>query len=1301
MAEIITSAALLGKLDQQEHLLTPLNADENSDFRQALTIVRSKFAEVIAAYGDVSSQDELVGLCGELTRVLPNIWNQDIPQALGHSVGEGVKKGLGQTIKSVRSKVRKEIENQARWRAPAEDRAGQAVNALREALNAFHKFNLPPVETKKLERGLSDAEKNAYRHLATLVNPALLRNLLLILHGDVCEEILENDDDEASLKNYLGITENQVAPSFADFPPEIMIHPRISWFRKILFNAMRDNYLPIFNSPKDGMKKVKQLILTEVQVVNTLQKNQLERVQDKQKRERIMQEHATKRRFLSALLQYFENIENLPHPSRLKNSLGGTEPFPSRHQEIAIAETAMLKRFFNGGEMGVGKTGATIATFEYLREQKDENGKPLATKAVIFCPAGIVKVWNERLCNSDSGYFRHDYTPSVAVINGNPQERRDQWEAAKSADYVVIGTEMSQESTDIISHEEWIKSLGADFMVIDEVHNLRRSSSKATTGTQRIFRISQADSIRYTVLLSGTPIPNNRKDIAAQIRLLNAQTDTRKTAQGIEAFQAFLQKAPVSAEDRKLLDKLDAENKDDPNAIGTIDFHQLNHIVHMINRRDVSLTQQFLLPFLYRPKTQECLPVGTVLHPLIEDVYNLTPKEQVTYDEALTKELAPIMKIQSLQRICLHSNAVEDAPHTGDAKFERLTHWINTFLAEKDHNRKIVVASPHFVEGVTQGHDDGILLRKLDKEYGPKGVRIFMLDGPTGGHKEYKTLTDADGSALSRTKKILAEFRDCNEPAILLSQMDVIREGIDLSFASRGILLAPAWTRSEEEQFWRRMYRRGQEHDVRCVKLITKGTIEEGIHNRAHRKQQIGEKLLSGLQLTSEEMALFDQTDIQNLTIHQETPKQHLNRLWASMMQRGKNFVQSYINAYGQEIADLYNYEWETSHNGNTARLVAGIINCLIEGSSPTCTTDIADIASGSFSIARTMKSDSRVRVHSSDINPAMISEHLGMSILGDAYTSNRSDVCAMDSLPYADGSKDIAVLSMALHYPMHREKPTKQGRERIRTIAETHRILKEEGKAIITLPRDIFHEQSKFQEFCIAMKYFGFEVVSPYSGIAQAKTDNQQQDGFEVAIVTLQKVKDILFDKNANWNDVPKEVKNGLNFILKKTSLTKKEKGNKSKSPVEKEGAYHEAFTINDGNLVKSDILFTSTKEQQAAQERLRANKILFQQSPHLVQVLLRHYRSIDEIPDDTWVQVPLDVIAISPLEVRNVYCEALITHFGASLEEKVLAIINDGQFESSLKIMGTKKGRYIVFCNKEGNPHGRKYFLQTQKAE
>lgn len=1299
MSDNISSSSLLEKLDQQHHLLNPSEAEDADDTREILQMVRDRFAEIIAEHGDVESSDELNALCRKLSEALPLLFKRTAHQRLGHKVNEQLQDTLEKAINKARRSVRRELEKITGWKTGREEQASEAVNSMRASLNELLGLDLAPRQKEK--KGLSEAEKNAYRHLASLVNPALLRNLLAILHKDLFQELFE-DEDDASLKNYLGTTEHLTEPLFSDLPPEIFINPKVSWFRKILFNSMRDKYLPIFNSPKDGLKKVRQSIAADIELVNAHQEQQLAGVEDEGSRKKIMQENAWRRRFLKAVLQYFEDIENLPHPSRLKNSLGGREPFPSRHQQIAMFETAMLGNFFNGGEMGAGKTGAAIATFEYLREQRDEKNRPLAKKAIVLCPAGIVKVWKERLCNSDNGYFRHDQTPKVAVINGTPDERSEQWKEAAKAEYVVIGIEMSKGSTDAISHEEWINKLGADFLIIDEVHNVRRASKKETTDTQRIYRISQNKSMRRRVLLSGTPVPNSRKDIAAQIRLLNATPDVRDASHPIDLFQDYLRNAPVSEEDALLLAELDAEAADETQEVGTIDFHRLDHIVHMINRKDISITQQFLLPYLYRPKTQDCLPVGTKLHPVVEDIYDLTPREQLTYDQVLDLKLPAMSKMQLLHRVCLHANAVKGAAHTGDAKYARLQHWIDSFLKQKNHSGKIVVASPHFVEGVTQGNDETMLLAKLKEHYERQGIKVFMLDGPTGGHKEYKTQTDEDGSALSRTKKILAEFRDCKEPAILLAQMDTIREGIDLSFASRGILLSPAWTRSEEEQFWRRMYRRGQEHDVRCVKLISRGTIEEGVNNRSLRKQEMGEKLLTGLQLTAEEMALFEQPDLESLNLNKQTPRQQLNILWGKMMQKGKNFVQGFVQAYGKEIANLYNHEWETSHNGNTARLVSGIILQLAERY-PRGKVSVADIASGSFALARTLKGKERFDVWSSDINAAMLDEELGTALLGEDYSKKKAHVTPMDRLPYEDSSKDVAVLSMALHYAMHKGKPAKPGRERVRTITEMHRVLKKDGNAVLTFPREAFRQKGKLEEFCSAMKYFGFEMVDMYTGIAEAKAQDDQSDDFEVAIVTLRKVRDVIFDPNALWENLPKEVRDGLCFTFKGTSVGKKPKeGRKPSSPFPKEGSYHEAFTITADDAVKSDVSFAPSKEQRQAQKQLRESKRLLQESPRLIQVLLQHYRNVQEIPDNAWVQVPLDVIATSPQQIKDAYANALMAHFGSGIDDTVLKNLQEDDGQTSLRIIENGDGRHLAFCDRSGRtqPKGKTYPLPVRSS-
>jgi len=149
-------------------------------------------------------------------------------------------------------------------------------------------------------------------------------------------------------------------------------------------------------------------------------------------------------------------------------------------------------------------------------------------------------------------------------------------------------------------------------------------------------------------------------------------------------------------------------------------------------------------------------------------------------------------------------------------------------------------------------------------DYEKQGVAVFILDGSNTGtslerDKNGNPVIDDDGAYMTKTKSIIAQFRRHKGPAIMVTKTDVIGEGLDFSFASRGILLAPTFTVSETQQFARRLYRRGQKNNVRFRTLQTAGTIEQAIGEYAIRKNIIIRELLDGKPLTKKEQEMLNE----------------------------------------------------------------------------------------------------------------------------------------------------------------------------------------------------------------------------------------------------------------------------------------------------------------------------------------------------------------------------------------------------------------------------------------------------------
>ncbi|KAH7171251.1 DNA repair and recombination protein RAD5C [Dactylonectria macrodidyma] len=99
---------------------------------------------------------------------------------------------------------------------------------------------------------------------------------------------------------------------------------------------------------------------------------------------------------------------------------------------------------------------------------------------------------------------------------------------------------------------------------------------------------------------------------------------------------------------------------------------------------------------------------------------------------------------------------------------------------------------------------------------------------------------DGSISSIGRRKKILFDFQERADMRVLLMTLGTGAVGLnDLSVASRVHLLEPQWNPSVERQAIGRVIRLGQEREVKIIRYIMCGSIEELVEKRQIQKLQL------------------------------------------------------------------------------------------------------------------------------------------------------------------------------------------------------------------------------------------------------------------------------------------------------------------------------------------------------------------------------------------------------------------------------------------------------------------------------
>lgn len=114
---------------------------------------------------------------------------------------------------------------------------------------------------------------------------------------------------------------------------------------------------------------------------------------------------------------------------------------------------------------------------------------------------------------------------------------------------------------------------------------------------------------------------------------------------------------------------------------------------------------------------------------------------------------------------------------------------------------------------------------------------------------------DGKLSAKKRTK-IANEFQTGNYPFLILT-LKAGNSGLTLTEACHVIHFDRWWNPSVENQATDRSHRIGQTRDVHVVKFVTKGTLEERIHDILKDKVKLFDQVISPLNMSSEEVLDF------------------------------------------------------------------------------------------------------------------------------------------------------------------------------------------------------------------------------------------------------------------------------------------------------------------------------------------------------------------------------------------------------------------------------------------------------------
>jgi SNF2 family DNA or RNA helicase len=496
------------------------------------------------------------------------------------------------------------------------------------------------------------------------------------------------------------------------------------------------------------------------------------------------------------------------------------------HQERGLIHALTVRNAANFSVPGAGKTVTTLATFAVHRQ------KDTVDLMVVVGPLSSFGPWEHETAASLSGSAR------ARRVRGNAASRRAVYSTAQAGDILLIS--YATAASDLSSLIELCQEHRA-MLVVDESHRIKRF--RGGTWAPRLIQL--APHARYRMVLSGTPMPQDGRDLFSQLNVLwpgreltgppnafAAQVDTNlpdllgqivpftsrtpKSALGLQDYDVIRHEVALRGTQAEIYDLIEAQFRraleDEPRWRDKIEV--------LRRARPIRLLQAATNPDLLNGTDRSFrLPPLRSNPTLMDRLARFGADERPVKHEAARQVLAEIVS-QGGKAVC----------------------WSN-FLANLDQFAEFArteLAIPVFqVDGRIPASDDPI----------NEAVRIFE-----------------DGAETR--EQLVARFLQCGGPAILVTNPAVMSESVSLhSSCHNALYLDRTWDCALFLQSIDRIHRLGLSPDVTVrvhifqATLNGRATVDGVVDASLNRKEATMRALLEGAELMPMNLSLDPMDD--------------------------------------------------------------------------------------------------------------------------------------------------------------------------------------------------------------------------------------------------------------------------------------------------------------------------------------------------------------------------------------------------------------------------------------------------------
>lgn len=465
------------------------------------------------------------------------------------------------------------------------------------------------------------------------------------------------------------------------------------------------------------------------------------------------------------------------------------EPFHLyQHQVKAYNIALALKGAALLMDMGTGKTLTTVA----ITGRRFLDGR--IKRVLIIAPTSVCAVW-------PAEYKKFgDFPSRVALLLGDHAQRVRalKWLCAPAPPgmeeplrVAVINYESCWRLKD--GKTDHLHDFHADMVVCDESQRIKSPSAKQSKAVWKL-----GDLARYRMILSGTPIQKDTRDIWSQYRFLAPSVFPM-------TFGSFQSRYAIMGgfEGRQY--------------IGARNLEELTRKTHACGFR-IKKEECLDLP----PKTYEDYPVELDLK--TRQLYRTLQKQSIAELEnggevTANHVLVRMLRLQQLTGGFLVDDQGE-RHQVNTAKLDALREILESLVL--DEGKKLIIFSRFLAE--------------MDA--------IQDMIGPMLG-KERLSFVRIDGSVKARKRGgIVEKFQNDPSCRVFLGELDACAEGLTLTAAQTVVYYSVNWNYAKYQQSADRVHRIGQTGTCTYIHLVVPGTIDQKIMQALKSKGDLAKSVV-------------------------------------------------------------------------------------------------------------------------------------------------------------------------------------------------------------------------------------------------------------------------------------------------------------------------------------------------------------------------------------------------------------------------------------------------------------------------